>query len=76
MDNICNFLVTYPLLTAGAEPVFCKERTRHWRNVAVCESSGCGAVDSVVEAGLVAGAAESPACSWAEPGLLGCGEVC
>ena len=35
-----------------------------------------GAVDSVLAAVLVAGVAESPAGSWAEPGLLGCGEVC
>ena len=33
MDDSCNFLVTYPLLAASAEPVFCKERTRYWRNV-------------------------------------------
>ena len=35
-----------------------------------------GAVDSVLAARLVAGAAESPAGSWAEPGLLDCGGVC
>ena len=43
----------------------------------VCASPvACGAVDSVLAAGLVAGLAESPVGSWAEPGLLGCGEVC
>ena len=43
----------------------------------VCVSQvACGAVDSVLAALLVTGVAESPAGSWAEPGLLGCGEVC
>ena len=43
----------------------------------VCVSPvACGAVDSVLAAGLVAGVAESPAGSWAGPGMLGCGEVC
>ena len=35
-----------------------------------------GVVDSVLAAGLVAGVAESTVGSWAETGLLGCGEVC
>ena len=43
----------------------------------VCVSPvACGVVDLVVAAGLVAGVAESSVGSWAEPGLLGCGEVC
>ena len=62
--------------------VFCKgicgEPILDNRPVAgVCASLvACGVVDSVLAAGMVAGVAESPVGSWAEPGLLGCGEVC
>ena len=43
----------------------------------VCVSPvACGVVDLIVAAGLVAGVPESPVGSWAEFGLLGCGEVC
>ena len=57
-----------------SEPVLDNRPTRV---AGVCASSVAGGmVDSVLAAGLVAGVAESPVGSWAEPGLLGCGEVC
>ena len=43
----------------------------------VCVSPvACGVMDSVLAARLVAGVAESPVGGWAEPVLLGCGDVC